>query len=218
MDTNYELASARYAKSWSVEALRGSLESNHTPSQPQSQSRPQSQSQSPIHESTMTTTHRPRHEFTRTRAAPRATAAASSLISPVSRAGASVEKWLDSPTAGDPSPVIDAVSELFSTRGESTFPSPSTTFSPTAVNKSRGKRRAEDPDRHGLSPPNRPTQRPRKTSNNSSQGRETLHSTSHPRESPPYVIREVGAFAKNPAPSRPGRYRPLSHWCSLWLE
>ncbi|KFA70438.1 hypothetical protein S40285_00562 [Stachybotrys chlorohalonatus IBT 40285] len=183
MDQRLDPNSMYSGTSWSTEALRGSLESMVQASQARPQAYEHLRAVPPV--STDATR-------TMSSTAPKADQETPRRMS--------IETWLDSPTVADPSPVIDAVSELFSTQGQSTVPSPTSTRGSYQAKKSPGKRPADNyHDANSSSLPSRPAQKKKKTNspvhpNSSKQSGKRNH------ESPPYEIREIGAFARTPSP------------------
>jgi hypothetical protein len=128
----------------------------------------------------------------------------------------SLARWLDSPGAEDVSPVVDAVSELFSVRGDSTITSPATSCSSTAP--SLYARKESLTSNYYLSPTS-----PQHAVRGSNRAGAPSSSSYLPKQSPTSAeLREVGAFARAPPrpqqqTRRPYKYRPMSNWADLWL-
>lgn len=169
MDKRFNGASIRPERTWSTEALRGSLDVN----------RPMAQHTSPSRE------------------------LASTGLNVVEAAAAKLEtsqksalaRWLDSPGTEDVSPVVDAVSELFSARGESTMTSPATSCSSSVP--SLFARKHSITSAYHLSPTS-PHQAQAPRASNRAGGPSS--SSIQPRQgSSSTELREVGAFASAPA-------------------
>ncbi|KAI9171362.1 hypothetical protein HJFPF1_00844 [Paramyrothecium foliicola] len=132
-----------------------------------------------------------------------------------------IDRWLESPVNNDVSPVVSAVSELFSSRADSTMTSPATTWSssvPSLYARKESLVSTYQPS------PSSPEHSQTSWSQNMA-GASGAHTGQPPRGSSANPeLREVGAFAASPTtapqrqqPRRQMRHKPLTTWFDLWL-